>query len=181
MLGLGLVFSGVAYAQQTQSQPAGVILGEVDRCNGGNETPAPGVSVGIDGGPAKLAMTDSTGEFVLNVAAGTYTVIATADDGSTASRQYVPVEGGISIDIGVIDLGGGVTGCGGFDSGPAPAPAPAQAQPTLTPTAIPTVVPTLPPPTNTPVPPPPTPTPDTMPQTAPSGSGGSAGSAGSGG
>jgi hypothetical protein len=177
VLGLGLALSSVAYAQQTQSQPAGVILGEVDRCNGGNETPASGVSVGIDGGPAKLAQTDSTGEFVMNVAAGTYTVIATADDGSTASRQYVPVESGISIDIGIIDLGGGVTGCGGFDSGaPAPAPAPAQAQATLPPTVVPTAVPTLPPPTDTPVPPPPTPTPQ-----ASSDSGGSPGSPGSGG
>ncbi|MBV8717534.1 MAG: carboxypeptidase regulatory-like domain-containing protein [Chloroflexi bacterium] len=169
-LGLSLTLFGVAYAQQgQQAQPAGVVLGEVDRCNGANETPAPGVSVGIDGGPAKLATTDSNGQFALNVAAGTYTVIASADDGSTTSRQYVPVEGGVTIDIGILDLGGGVGGCGGLDSGPPPAPAPAAVQPTLTPTAA----PTLPPPTATPVPPPPpTPTPEVTPEPAATDTGG---------
>jgi hypothetical protein len=42
---------------------------------------------------------------------GQYTIIATATDG-TASRQYVPVETGQSLDIGVLDVGGGVAGCG---------------------------------------------------------------------
>jgi hypothetical protein len=147
---LNLSIFGVVHAQQDTSANGGVVLGEVDRCNNGTETPASGIAVGVDGGSSSLAKTDENGQFVMNVAAGTYTVVATASDGSIATRPYVPVEGGVAIDIGILDLGGGAGGCGTDASVTAPV------LPTFTPTA--TLEPTPPPPTATPVPPPPTPT-----------------------
>ena len=83
-----------------------------------------------------------------------YTITATAPTAS-ASRPYVPVEAGsgLPLDIGILDLGGGVAGCGRPISVTAPV------LPTFTPTAAPTAVPAVPPPTPTPVPPPPTATP----------------------
>jgi hypothetical protein len=152
-LSLGLTVVTVVHAQEAPIS-AGIVLGEVDRCNSGTETPVGGVNVGIDGGSGNLAKTDQGGQFVLNLAAGTYTVVATADDGSTVSRPYVPVEGGEAIDIGIMDLGGGLGGCGTDASVTGPA------LPTFTPTAIVTVEPTSAPApaTATPVPPAPTPT-----------------------
>src|ERR1051326_3037922 len=135
---------GVAYAQQDVPLNGGIVLGEVDNCNNGTETPAVGVSVGIAEGSSVLAKTDTGGQFVLSLAAGTYTVIATADDGSTAMRPYVPVEGGIAIDIGTLDLGLGAGTCGGDTGVNLPIPAAAPATPTIAPTAV--------PPTDTPVP-----------------------------
>jgi hypothetical protein len=154
-LSLGLTSFGVAHAQQGGT---GVVLGEVDRCVNGTETPAPGVSVGIAGGNLKIVSTDGAGDFVLPLPPGEYTVQATTDDGTSGSRPYVPVEANSSLDIGVLELAGG---CGDIGA-PAPAPAPAPAQPTVAPTATaepatPTPVPTPPPPTATPVP---TPAPD---------------------
>jgi hypothetical protein len=149
-LSLGLTVVGVVHAQQDAPSSGGVVLGEVDRCNNGTETPAVGVSVGVDGGSSNLTQTDQNGQFVLNVGAGTYTVVATASDGGTTNRPYVPVEGGVAIDIGILDIGSGAGGCGSDVSVPAPV------QPTVAPTA--TLQPTPPPPTATPVPPPPTPT-----------------------
>jgi Carboxypeptidase regulatory-like domain len=115
---------------------AGEVIGEVARCQGTNEIPAPQVQVGIDGGPANLAQTDDNGDFAIALAPGQYTVVASANDGTTASRQYVPVTAGQTLDIGVLDLGAGVAGCG-FDSDsslgiapltqPAPADTPAPA------------------------------------------------------
>jgi hypothetical protein len=135
-LSLSVILVGVVHAQQDAPVSGGIVLGEIDRCNSGTETPVPGVSVGVDGGSGSLATTDSGGQFVLNLAAGTYTVVATAGDGSTASRPYVPVEGGVAIDIGVLDLGSGAGGCGG-DAGVPAAPTVA---PTLAPTGQPTGV-----------------------------------------
>jgi hypothetical protein len=148
-LSLCLTAVGVVHAQDS----GGVVLGEVDTCNNGTEAPAVGVSVGVDGGPASIAQTDENGQFVLNVAAGTYTVVATAKDGSVATRPYVPVEGGVAIDIGILDLATGAGGCNNDAGIPA-----AQLQPTVAPTVAPTLEPTPPPPTATPVPSPPTPT-----------------------
>jgi hypothetical protein len=149
-LGLSLTVVGVVHAQQDAPVNGGVVLGEVDRCNNGAETPAVGVSVGVDGGSSNIAQTDENGQFVMSVGAGTYTVVATANDGSTAIRPNVPVEGGVAIDIGVLDLGYGAGGCATDASVSAPV------VPTATP--APTLEPTPPPPTATPVPPPPTPT-----------------------
>jgi carboxypeptidase family protein len=132
-LTLGCALFGVAHAQQELPANAGVVLGEVDRCGSGKETPAPGVSVGIQEGSTGLVKTDSNGQFVLQIGPGTYTVIATADDGQTAVRPYVPVDTGVAIDIGVLDLGMGAGDCG-FDTGGA---APAVVAPTAVPSATP--------------------------------------------
>jgi hypothetical protein len=111
-LAVGLALLGVARAQD-EGPPAnaGILTGEVARCLNGAEMPAANVAVGVDGGPARLGMTNANGEFFFAVPAGQYTVIASADDGTNASRQYVPVTGGEVLDIGVLDLGGGAAGC----------------------------------------------------------------------
>ena len=142
---------GIAYAQQeAPTASIGIVMGEVDRCVNGIESPAAEVAVGIDGGSASLARSDSNGQFVFGLPPGEYTVVVTAIDGTTGNRQYVPVEAGQALDIGIIDLGGGV-GCGGnVDLGmPAPAQEPAQA----TATPVPETPALLPAPTPTPVPP----------------------------
>ncbi len=143
---LGLATVSSAQAQQGQTSGAGFIFGEVDKCVNGNETPVAGVYVGIAGGESTLARTDQMGDFVLALSPGQYTVTATADDGTTANRPYVPVEADTQLDIGVLELAGG---CAGNGIGALPPAAPAPAQPTAAPTA--------PPPTATPVPPSPTP------------------------
>jgi len=160
---LSLVFalSGVAHAQDvTVPANGGVVLGEVDRCNAnGTESPAAGVTVGTQEASGVQVKTDTNGQFALDVAAGTYTVVASADDGTSAIRPYVPVDTGIAIDIGILDLGMGAGDCGtGGTSG-----APAIAVATATPEA--TVAPTPLPPTATPVPP--TPVPNTDQSTPP--------------
>jgi hypothetical protein len=158
-LGLGLASTGVANAQQQQLQPssgAGVITGEVDKCVGGAESPAANINVGVVGGNLNQGQTDDTGDFILALPPGQYTIQATSPDGTTASRPYVPVEANSSLDIGVLDLAGG---CGGADVTAPPAPAPgAQAQPTAQATEAPTVPPTEVPATPTVVPTPPPPT-----------------------
>jgi hypothetical protein len=132
-----------------------VLLGEVDKCVNGNETPTSGVSIGVAGSSSVLAKSDATGQFSLTLAPGQYTIQATADDGATALRQAVPVQAGSSLDIGVLELAGG---CLTNDiGGPAPAPAQATAQPTAAATATaepatPTPAPTAVPPTATPMP-----------------------------
>jgi hypothetical protein len=152
-LGLGVALFGVAYAQDvTVPANGGVVLGEVDRCNNGAETPAAGVTVGTDASSGGQVKTDNQGQFVLDIPPGTYTVIATADDGTSAIRPYVPVETGIAIDIGVLDLGMGAGSCG--DTG-----VPAIILPTAVASATP--VPTAAPAEATATPVPPTPAPDT--------------------
>ncbi|MBV9579861.1 MAG: hypothetical protein JO057_14825, partial [Chloroflexi bacterium] len=143
-LSLGLATIGVADAQQSQTPGAtGTLIGEVDRCVNGTETPTGNVTVGVAGGSANLATTDTAGDFVLVLTPGQYTVQATAGDGTTASRPFVPVDSNTSLDIGVLELAGG---CAGTDTGAAPAPAATQApaQPTAQPTAAPTDVPAAP-------------------------------------
>jgi hypothetical protein len=146
LLAVGLALVTVSSAQAQSS--AGFIVGEVDKCVGGNETPVAGVAVGIAGGDASLARTDQMGLFVLALAPGQYTVTATADDGATATRPYIPVGADEQLDIGVLELAGG---CAGSDISALPT---ALAQATVAPTAAATVAPTA-----TPVPPSPTPAP----------------------
>jgi hypothetical protein len=141
-LSFALASFGVAYAQQGGG--AGVLLGEVDKCVNGNETPTAGVAVGVAGAGA-LAKSDANGQFAITLAPGQYTIQATSDDGATALRPYVPVEAGSQLDIGVLELAGG---CLKNDLGAAPAPA--QAQPTAQATAAQTA--TAVPATATPVP-----------------------------
>jgi len=148
-LGLGGALFGVAYAQDvTLPANGGIVLGEVDRCNNGQETPAAGVTVATAEASGGQVKTDNQGQFVLDIAAGTYTVVATADDGTSAIRPYVPVDPGIAIDIGILDLGMGAGSCG--DAGP-----PAIILPTAVASATPvaTAAATPLPPTATPVPP----------------------------
>jgi hypothetical protein len=146
-LALGLVLTGVVSAQETVQSP-GLVIGQVARCVNGNEMPAAGIPVGVEGGGANLAQTDSTGAFLLALPPGSYTIVIVAEGG--ANRQYVPVETGTVLDIGILDLGGGLAGCGPDEIISAPV------VPTFTPTAAPVqVVPTATPlPTATPVPPP---------------------------
>jgi hypothetical protein len=165
-IAVGLTLSGgVASAQQDnggggdtggQLGNFGLLSGQVARCVNGAELPAKNVAVGVDGGSAQLARTDDNGLFLVSLPPGTYTVIATAEDGA-ATRPYVPVDPGEVLDIGILDIGGGLAGCGTVEAVTQPA------LPTFTPTAVPTVEPTpIPQPTATPVPPP-TPTPEPTP------------------
>jgi hypothetical protein len=164
-IAVGLALCGVASAQQDtggggdNGQPQfgnfGLVAGQVARCVNGAELPASNVAVGVDGGSSQLARTDDGGMFLITLPPGQYTVIATADDGG-AMRPYVPVEVGEVLDIGILDIGGGLAGCGTTDAVTLPA------LPTFTPAPTPTVEPT-PTPTATPTPPPPTPTPEPTP------------------
>jgi carboxypeptidase family protein len=112
-LTLGFSSFGLARAQDGLPGDAGLIVGEVARCVNGAEQAAAQVSVGVEGGGSSLVRTDAGGQFFLSLPPGQYTITATAPDGSvSASRQYVPVEAGQALDIGILDLGGGVAGCG---------------------------------------------------------------------
>jgi hypothetical protein len=177
-LASGLALFSVASAQDSgggnNAQPVfgGLIEGVVMRCVNGAETPAVGVMIGVEGGSAQLAKTDDGGNFILSLPPGTYTITATASDGF-ASRPFVPVDQGETLDMGILDIGGGVAGCGPAEDVVAPV------LPTFTPTAAATAVP----PTATPTvaPPPPTATPVPAPAEGGAGSPGSPGSPGSGG
>lgn len=130
-LAVGFGLLGIAQAEQLAQAPgAGLVTGEVARCVNGAEVAAVSIPVGVDG-QGVLTRTDANGLFSLALQPGQYTVTATAPDGSTASRQYVPVAAGQQLDIGSLDLGAGIGGCGEPDLAP---PAPAAAQPT--PTAV---------------------------------------------
>jgi hypothetical protein len=136
-LAVGFVLVGVAAAQAGGTSGSGLVIGEVARCVNGAEQPAPQVNVGVEGGDASLVKTDPGGQFFLALPPGQYTVIATASDG-TATRPYVPVEAGQSLDIGILDIGGGVAGCGPASDMTAPI------LPTFTPTAQATALPATP-------------------------------------
>jgi hypothetical protein len=91
----------------------GEIMGSVSVCQGGAEQPVAMVSVQVQGTSA-TGITDMDGIFaVMQVPApGTYT-ISVSDGGQTASRMYVPVAPGETIDIGTLQLGSDpVGGCG---------------------------------------------------------------------
>jgi Carboxypeptidase regulatory-like domain len=91
----------------------GTIVGSVTTCQGGIEQPVTLVTVQVAGTSA-TATTDLDGTFQIAQvpAPGTYTVTVTAG-GQTASRMYVPVAPGESIDIGVLEVGGDLlTECG---------------------------------------------------------------------
>jgi hypothetical protein len=151
-LTLGFSSFGLASAQDGMPGDMGLIVGEVARCVNGAEQAADQASVGVEGGGASLARTDAGGQFFLSLPPGQYTITATAADGS-ASRQYVPVEAGQALDIGILDLGGGVAGCG--PDAAITAPILPTFTPTMTPVpvvATPTVVATLQPETPTPAP-----------------------------
>src|SRR6266508_2445109 len=145
-LAIALALFGVAHAQEDTGGGGpnvfaqGIIEGMVARCVNGVETPAKAVAIGVEGGSPQLTKTDDSGGFFLSLPPGNYTITATSSDGF-ASRPYVPVEVGETLDIGILDIGGGVAGCAPADEVNAPV------LPTFTPT-----------PTVTPEPPTPTPT-----------------------
>jgi|SRR5579864_358101 len=115
LVGLVLVLSSGSAIAAEAPAGEGVVVGEVAVCNNTAELPAPNVAVGVAGGEPAIARTDTKGEFALALTPGQYTIVATADDGSTASRFSVPVEEGQTLDIGIIDLNAGIAGCG-FDT-----------------------------------------------------------------
>ena len=92
----------------------GVVEGVVTDCTNGPEQAAYGATVMAQGDMAQgdelQVKTDLNGKFVLPLSPGTYTVVVT-DYNGTANRQYVPVDSGQTIDIGTVDIGGGITGC----------------------------------------------------------------------
>jgi len=153
-LAVGLATLGAAHAQeQDPLGMSGLIIGEVDRCINGAETPASQVAVGIVGGSGNLGRTDVNGQFFIALPPGQYTIVANADDGTTANRQYVPVEAGEALDIGILDLGGGLMGCGLDTDISQPVLPTFTPAPTAVPeVATPTPAPTAPLPTATPVP-----------------------------
>jgi len=63
--------------------------------------------------------TDEDGAFALTEipAPGTYT-ISVSDGGGTAARQYVPVAPGETIDVGTLEIGASLMGCGDEDQTP---------------------------------------------------------------
>lgn len=89
------------------------IVGTVTACTGGVEQPVSMVTVHVQGTSA-TALSDLNGAFaVMQVPApGTYS-ISVSDGGQTATRMYVPVAPGETIDIGPLQLGADVTSnCG---------------------------------------------------------------------
>ena len=91
----------------------GEIIGSVTACTGGVEQPVSLVTVHVQGTPA-TGITDLNGAFaVMQVPApGTYSITVT-DGGKTATRMYVPVAPGETIDIGPLQLGADITSaCG---------------------------------------------------------------------
>jgi hypothetical protein len=149
-LALALSLIGIAAAQQNPGPPPadqapGLVEGDVVRCVNGAPQPAIAAAVGVEGG-AMSGRTDNDGHFFLSLPPGNWTVVAATGDGS-ASRYYVPVDSGVLLDIGTLEIGGGMSGCAPDVEVAAPA------LPTFTPTAIPE------PPTPTPLPPLPTATP----------------------
>jgi hypothetical protein len=137
----GLAWASVAEAQ-AQSPPAGLgeVTGQVARCAGSLEVPAPDASVGVQDGQADMARSDSTGTFSMALPPGEYTIVASAADGTTALRANVPVSADQTLDIGILDLGASLIGCGGDSSG-VQAPTGAIATPTAAP-LLPTITPT---------------------------------------
>jgi hypothetical protein len=104
-------------AQMTSSTDLyGTVVGAVTTCANGAEQPASLVIVQVDGTQAS-AQTDEDGAFALTEvpAPGTYS-ISVSESGSTATRLYVPVAPGETIDIGTLELGAQATGCGDEDN-----------------------------------------------------------------
>jgi hypothetical protein len=82
----------------------GTIVGAVSSCMGGDEKPLTQVTVSVQGTSA-TAQSDFDGEFSIGgvPAPGTYTV-AVSDGAVTATRMYVPVAPGETIDIGTLSI-----------------------------------------------------------------------------
>ncbi|HEY1297106.1 MAG TPA: carboxypeptidase regulatory-like domain-containing protein [Chloroflexota bacterium] len=96
----------------------GTVVGSVSNCQNGAQQPASLVIVQASGTTAST-QTDEDGAFLLTEvpAPGTYT-ISVSDAGATAARQYVPVAPGETIDVGTLELGASLMGCGDDDQAP---------------------------------------------------------------
>ncbi|MBV9579618.1 MAG: carboxypeptidase regulatory-like domain-containing protein [Chloroflexi bacterium] len=107
--------AGVSVPATAASDLFGTVVGNVTTCQNGAEQPASLVGVQANGTNAD-GMTNEDGLFQLTQipAPGMYTISAT-DSGNTATRMYVPVAPGETIDIGTLELGAGATGCGDED------------------------------------------------------------------
>jgi len=94
------------------SELFGTVVGSVSSCHNGVESPITLASVQAQGTNAS-AQTDLLGGFVLTAipAPGTYTISA-SDGGGAATRMYVPVAPGETIDVGTLQIGADVSGCG---------------------------------------------------------------------
>jgi hypothetical protein len=88
------LLAGGASAQEeplVPSQTTGLIVGMVARCVTGVEQPAVGASVGVEGGSATLTRTDTSGQFILALPPGQYT-IAHSDAHTDARRSRLPAD-----------------------------------------------------------------------------------------
>jgi hypothetical protein len=93
----------------------GAVRGEVATCQNSAEQPAAGVTVQAEGTSA-TTLTNEDGDFSLTQvpAPAVYTIAASSGD-STTDRQHVPVAPGETIDIGMLQFGAGIYGCGNED------------------------------------------------------------------
>jgi hypothetical protein len=105
-------------ALSAQANPAvqenalfGTVIGEISVCQNGAQQPLTGVTVTAQGTQAATT-SDSLGAFSLGriPAPGVYTITA-SNGGSNATRQYVPVAPGETIDIGTLEFGVDLNGC----------------------------------------------------------------------
>ncbi len=86
----------------------GVVEGIVTDCTNGPEQFVYNATVMAEGNEVQVK-SDLNGQFALPLFAGIYTITATDPNGS-ATRHYVPVDAGQTIDIGILDISTGM-GC----------------------------------------------------------------------
>lgn len=126
VLGLGtslvaasLFGASVASAQQAPTNGNdGMVIGRVAECVNGSAQPLANAQVGVEGTDLS-ATTDQSGQFVLTLPAGNYTIVALNTNLGQAARPGVPVTQDQTVDIGMLDLGSGV--CLSDSSAPATA------------------------------------------------------------
>jgi hypothetical protein len=104
--------TGAASVASEPVSGTATVVGEVASCRSGAEASAPGIAVQAVG-TSVAAQTDDQGTFSLTgvPAPGVYTIMASGS-GATSDRSYVPVAPGQTIDVGTLDLGAGIYGCG---------------------------------------------------------------------
>ncbi len=102
--------------QMTSNDLFGTVIGAVTNCSNGAEQPASLVTVEADGTEASVETNEDGGFALTQVPApGTYSISVT-DSGNTATRMYVPVAPGETIDVGTLELGASAIGCGDEDN-----------------------------------------------------------------
>ncbi len=109
-----MILSGVislALAVLFAQSSFGVVQGTVTDCTDGPELFVYNAAVSAEGNDL-VVKSGIDGNFVLPLPPGNYTIVARNYNG-TAVRRYVPVDANETIDIGTLDIGGGITGCYG--------------------------------------------------------------------